>query len=641
MKKNVPIGGNTVELVFDDEDKANDNDDKSKSFSTEWTIPLPTISSPFRQYHSRQSTPLSHSSTTTPLLRSVHRRLQRHTTTLDSDNYSQDGTDDNASSVVSASHLFGDSVFVSPRKGKPKRIHTGNISAAMTTDSVKPEGLAGWFFGFMYEDTYEESFDFVEDDDDDADSNANANAWNPLNMAIFASYALTTAATALPILLIPTIGQDFLQEENEKSAFSSRGASSAVLGISCGKFFNGQVGDVLGARRTSWLYSILLAVALLSLALSQSAESAITACFYVEFFQSVQWPCIIVILGTHYHPPNRGSRYESGIFSASIASRLGALAGIPAFSALLQRLGWRLACLCGAWVAAIGSSIIYLYVTDSPHRTNEPQNPLHPNLLQQTTTVNPILDPKRCLVVSIKVVYSVIMRNVVPSFRHVLKSGTFWVVALAHTGSTMARTSERILGTYFTDTSFGYVTENEAGGLAIYLSLGTVLGLGIAGKLFTHRKERQRKQLVSKLYMVTIVACYSLAILAIPRLRHFVDSPDLVLFFQVVCSLCLGFGISVMYSLIPGLVGSAYGPHRGSYIAYTDGVAFGVSSVVWRVVASSVENGNEDGGGWAYGWAAVALLIVLSAILMVEFMEHYFVRPTRRHNGTYETMILA
>ena len=610
--------------------ESNDDEDDTKTVSSDWTIPLPPIRSPFR--HSRQSTSLSHSSTRTPLLRSVHRRLQRHN--LDSD-YSQDdgGDKDNDSTIVSTSHLFGDSVFVSP-KGKSNR----NNTTAMTSDSIKPEGLAGWFFGFMYEDTYEESFSFAEDDD--LDSNA-TNAWNPLNMAIFASYALTTAATALPILLIPNIGQDFLEEENEKSAFSSRAASSAVLGIACGKFLSGQVGDFLGARRTSSLYSILLAVALLSLALSQSAESAITACFYVEFFQSVQWPCIIVILSTHYHPPNRASQYESAIFSASIAARLGALAGIPVFSALLQKLSWRLACLCGAWIAAIGSSITYLYVKDSPRRTNEPQNPLHPNLLQQMSLLDPIMDPKRCLVVSVKVLYSVIMNNVLPSFRHVLKSGTFWVVALAHTGSTMARTAERILGTYFCDTSFGYVTENEAGGLAIYLSLGTVLGLGIAGKLFTQRKEQQRKLLVSKLYMVTIVACYSLAILAIPKMRHFLDSPDLVLFFQVVCSLCLGFGISVMYSLIPGLVGSAYGPHRGSYIAYTDGVAFGISSVVWKVVASSVANGNEEGGGWAYGWAAVALLIVLCAILMVEFMEHYFVRPTRRHNGAYETMILA
>ena len=639
MKDNVSTGRNLIEFESD-EKKTDGGDNKdSTTFRSRWTIPLPSTRSPSRQHHSRQSKPLRHTNTTTPLLRPTYRQLPRHVRRPDL--VHDDGGDDDDSGFMSTSHLFGDSTFLSPRRSNSSLDNPGNSSMAMSTmtsESVRPDGLAGWFFGFMYEDAYEESFDFVEDDED---TNVATNAWKPLNMAIFASYALTTAATAVPFLLIPSIGQDFLTEDNEKSAFSSRAASSAVLGIACGKVFNAQLGDFLGARRTSSVYSILLAMALLSLALSRSAASATTACFYVEFFQSVQWPCIIVILGTHYKPPNRAAQYENGIFSASIASRIGALIGIPMFSMLLGQFNWRLTCLFAAWAAAIGSSIMYLYVADSPSRINEPQNPLQPHLLQQVAILDPMKKPKRCLVVSIKVFYSIIANNVLPSFRHVLKSGTFWVVALAHTGSTMARTAERILGTYFYDTSSGYLSENLAGGLAIYFSLGSVLGLGIAGNLFTRRKERQRKALVSRLYMITIGACYSLAILAIPRLRRFVDAPDLILFFQVVCSICMGFGVSVMYSLIPGLVGSAFGPHKGSYIAYTDGVAFGVSSIVWKVVANAVANGNPEGGGWAYGWAAVALLIVLCAILMVEFMEHYFVRPSGRHNGVYETMILA
>lgn len=634
MKRNVTKGRKFVELDSNDVE-TEEGDDEISTFSSTWAIPLPSTRSPSRRNNSRQLTPQCHISTTTPLLQGLHRQLQYR------DRNPEYVHNDEDSGFISTRHLFGDSTFLSPRRNNSDIFLLGNSSTtppAIKPDSIRPEGLSGWFFGFMYEEAYDESFDF---DEDDEDSNNATSAWNLLNMAIFGSYSLTTAATALPILLIPTIGQDFLADENEKSAFSSRAASSAVLGIACGKFFNAQVGDFLGARRTSSIYSILLAMALLSLALSQNATSVTTACFYVEFFQSVQWPCIIVVLGTHYNPPNHAAQYESGIFMASIASRLGALIGIPIFSLLLRRLNWRLACLFGAWIAAIGSSIMYLYVADSPSSINEPQNPLHPNLLQQLAILDPIKNPKRCLVVSMKVFYSIIGNNVLPSFRHVLKSGTFWIVALAHTGSTMARTAERILGTYFHDTSFGYLSENKAGGLAIFLSLGSLLGLGIAGKLFTQRKEWQRKVLVSRLYMITIVACYSLAILAIPRLRHFVDSPDLILFFQIVCSLCMGFGISVMFSLIPGLVGSAFGPHRGSFIAYTDGVAFGVSSIVWKIVASAVANGNPEGGGWAYGWAAVALLIVLCSILMVEFMEHYFVRPSGRHNGTYETIIFA
>jgi glucan phosphoethanolaminetransferase (alkaline phosphatase superfamily) len=206
----------------------------------------------------------------------------------------------------------------------------------------------------------------------------------------------------------------------------------------------------------------------------------------------------------------------------------------------------------------------------------------------------------------------------------------------------MVRTSERILGTYFHDTSLGYLSEGKAGGLVVFSSFGTILGLAIVGSMFTSRKERQRKWLVSRLYMITIAACYCLAILAIPWLRYTIDAPGLVLFFQIAASFVMSFGIAVMFYHIPGLVGSAFGKHKGLFSAYTDGVAYGISSIVWRVVASAVENGNPQGGGWAYGWAAVALLIVLSGILMVEFMEHYFVRASgSRHHGSYETIIFA
>jgi MFS family permease len=478
----------------------------------------------------------------------------------------------------------------------------------------RPKGLSGWLFGFMYEETYNESFDY--DDEVEEDANNTATVWNTLNAALFASYALSSAATALPILLIPTISREFVDEENEASSFASRAASSALLGTAFGKFLNGPVGDVYGARRTSTLYSMLLAVALTGLAISRTGSSLTWSCFFVEFFQSVQWPCVVVILATHYRPPHH-KNYESGIYMTSIAARLGALFGIPLFSMLLRHLHWRIVCLIGAWVAMIGSSVMYLFVTDSPNRVNEPQNPLHHHLLQQLAAVDIYKTPRRFIFVGYKVAHSMILNNVLPSFRHVLLSGTFWIVALAHTGSAMVRTSERIIGSYYLDTSMGYLSDNQAGGLSASISMGTVLGLAIAGKIFAQSKERQRKRLVSRLYMITIGACYFLAILGVPRLRYMVDSPELILFFQLMSSLVMGFGIAVMYSLIPGLVGSAFANHKGLYFAYTDGVANGISSLVWSFVAGAVENGTVDGGGWAYGWAAVALLVVLCAILMV------------------------
>jgi MFS family permease len=524
--------------------------------------------------------------------------------------------------------LFGDSGL--DAMSRPNEIDSPD-------NKGRPSGLAGFFFAFMYEDRMTDASLALHDDDS---SEASGSVWNFLNVTLFIAFSLTTAAAAVPIILIPTMGQDLLEDSSDVSVFTSQAAASAVLGTACGKFVNGPVGDVLGARRTSVLYSFLLSLTLLGMTFCGSTSCAAWACFYVEFFQSVQWPCMIVVLATHYRPSSHQHMYEGGIYVTSVASRFGSLLGIPLYSYLLRRSHWRIVCLVGAWVSLIACSVAYLFISDSPNRVNEPQNALHPSLQQQIATTNIWAKPRRFFMVMCNVVKSIVTTNLIPSLDHVLKSGTFWIVALAHTGSSMVRTSERILGTYFRDTSMGTLSENRAGSLAVFAPLGTILGLSIAGSMFTQRKERQRKWLVSRLYIITIAACYMLAILAIPRLRYILE-PDLLLFFQVFASFVMSFGIAVMFYHIPGLVGAAFGNNKGLFSAYTDGVAYLLSSIVWRVVASAVEGGDPNSAGWAYGWAAVALLIVLCAILMVEFMEHYFVRASGRHHGSYETIIFA
>ena len=209
------------------------------------------------------------------------------------------------------------------------------------------------------------------------------------------------------------------------------------------------------ARRTSVLFSFLLCFSLTALAACQNATSAVWCCFFVEFFQSVQWPCVIVMLATHYGTNH--NTYEAGIYVTSIASRFGSLLGIPIFSGLLRysQNNWRMMCFLGTYVAILGSSVSYLFMMDSPTVKNDPQNPLHPKLIHQIGTANIQTNPGYCLRLLWNVLRSIWMTNVFPSLRHVLKSGTFWIVAVAHTGSSMIRTSERILGSYFHDTSMG------------------------------------------------------------------------------------------------------------------------------------------------------------------------------------------
>lgn len=622
----------------------------------EWKIPLPQSTSRRRQHY-----PQSCSSSSTPLLPIRQRLVRPRPAVAHPQPSRQPLFPSSPSRPTERNRLLLDAETSHESSHNNRSVFRPSFLEAATLDE-KPTGLARFFFGFMYEEPFEDSFDYGDEDlidglENDPGSSKNRSVWNSLNLALFAAYTFTTAATTVPVLLVPTMAKEL--QPDDTSGFASRAVASAVMGTACGKFLNGPTGDVLGARRTGVLYSFLLALALLGMGLCTDASSIIWACFFVEFFQSVQWPCILIILATHYGPQQQHisgkgssaaghSMYESGIYMTSIASRLGSLLGIPFFSKFLNGQDgsssqWRWVCFSGTWIAMIAASISYLFVVDSPRQVNEPQNPLHPALLRRLASDTPKM-PRQLVGLGVSVLHSMLNENLVPSLRHVLKSGTFWIVALAHTGSSMIRTSERVLTTYFHDTSMGFLSQDKASGLSIFASLGTIMGLAICGTYFSSLpQERHRKHFVSRLYVLVIASCYVLAVFAIPRLYDAMDSPGLVLFFQIFASFCMNLGISVMFYQIPGLVGSAFGNHKGLFSAYVDGVSYGMASIVWKIVASSVSE-NSAGAGWAYGWAAVALLVILCAILMTEFLEHYFVRPSLRHGsggGVYETIILA
>ncbi|GKZ00326.1 hypothetical protein MPSEU_000985500 [Mayamaea pseudoterrestris] len=582
--------------------------------------------------------------------------------------------------------------------GARRRIKIDETNNDDDDDAAPHKGsLSHFFFGFLYDSDDDNQADIDGDDEDVLDeilidsyllssTSTGSITWtkhlNALNLSLFGALFLSSLASVVPVALVPVLSQF----STESTSFAPQAASAAVLGTAFGKILNGPVGDLVGARKTTLIYNALLAVSLLGLACAQNPSQALAACFLVEFTSSVQWPCCIIILATHYmrktgkrNNQNRrnqsfrndvhgmstssNSNYEGAIYVTSLASRLGSLVGIPVSSMLLRsyNLHWRVMALIGAWMAAVGTSVVYLYIQDSPIAQDEPQNPVDPELLakwfpeyyhgRQRQREQALGDayakqqqqmphqPTMNLSLAIGLLWFIVRSNVVPSVKHLLRSGTFWSVALAHTGSSVVRSSERILGTYLADTSTATLSESRASGLAVCLSVGTLVGLVVAGSMFARRTERQRKWLVSKLYLVTIVACYVLALLAIPAVRRVLNEPGMVTVFQTLAVVAAGFGIAVQFYHIPSLVGATFGRDKGLFSAYTDGFAYGVASILWHIVGHVVSHGNPEGGGWAYGWAAVALLMIPSSLLMVEFMEHFFCRP--RHKGSYETIIFA
>jgi len=484
------------------------------------------------------------------------------------------------------------------------------------------------------DDTVDTTIDFAHD---------TPSIFNSLNSSLCCLLALSAAATSIPIGLVTTIS------EFDDKEFLTSCVAAAVWGTSVGKFVNGMLADMVGARRTTLVYAFLLSISLVRLAMATTPSQAIWACFWTEFCASVQWPAVIATLATHYR--GHGSLYDGGIYLASLASHVGSLGGIVGSSLLTHaNVHWRIIAAIGAWMALQASAVSYLYVWDAPTQRNQPQNPIDPALwrhyhsssIQALSTRNEFGVGEWTVAPVFEWVNFLLSTMILPSMRHVLGSSFFWLVAVAHSGSSMAKSSLRIVATYLADTnsSRNDISHLNMAGLSVFLSVGTVLGLVIAGHLFAvpTQQMRSRKWLVSKLYLTMIVSCYVLAALAVPSVGHALD--DLTLVLQVLALFMLGFGTSVPYYHLPSLVSANFPQHKALFLSLTEGVAYGIAGWLWKIVGRIVAASDD---GWAYGWACVALLLILTAVLMVEFLEHFYCRPqqTGPDGGVYETIVFA
>ena len=108
--------------------------------------------------------------------------------------------------------------------------------------------------------------------------------------------------------------------------------------------------------------------------------------------------------------------------------------------------------MINAFLALVGSAIAFYLLNDSPEKNHEPQGkPLS-------------------------------FKNVRNSLGDVLTRKHFWMVAFGQFSNCLVRTAERILGSFYVDTTD--VDEATAGGLTVFLAAGFLVGIFILGPIF-------------------------------------------------------------------------------------------------------------------------------------------------------------
>ena len=241
-----------------------------------------------------------------------------------------------------------------------------------------------------------------------------------LDLAVFCTYMSTAIAVNLPVVLLPMAAAEQVTAQGVSSLVAAI-TSVAIIGGGVGKVVNGFVCQEAGGKKSSSYY--LLGCAFCSLLFSMASSQIGLAYAGMEFFASMQWTALSVILANHY--AKDPASFAAGITIMSLSSTAGQLVAKALGMTLLQYFDWRTIARFGSLVAVMGALVVRTFIAERPAHVAPPK-------------VEPF--EWRRIGSSLKT-----------SGRNVLTNPLFWTIGFAHAMAMLARSSDRVLGTLFQD----------------------------------------------------------------------------------------------------------------------------------------------------------------------------------------------
>jgi len=261
-----------------------------------------------------------------------------------------------------------------------------------------------------------------------------------------------------------------------------------------------------------------------------------------------------------------------------LSSRLGALVSMPTWGFLETVFGWRTVARIGACVSVTGFLVVSLSLKDAPMKLNEAQG-------------------KKLSVTSVKA-----------SLSNLFSSRMFWLTATAQIGNGMVRTSERVLGTFFSET--GNVSDAAGGSLTTVLSAGLLFGVLVFGSRFVNTANSKKKNYVLLLYTGSVVSAILLALVSQPWVQDILGG--FTIYGETTATFFMAAFVGIQYYQIPPTVASTFEADKGLCSAYIDGVSYLATSVIWTGLAQIVDLGDW---GWSACWCILAGVVVVAAAL--------------------------
>jgi hypothetical protein len=227
----------------------------------------------------------------------------------------------------------------------------------------------------------------------------------------------------------------------------------------------------------SQAYLIGLGACSLAFAASQSA-SAMGFCFAgMEFFASIQWAALAVMLANYYE--RQPLRLAAAMTALGLSSSSGQILAKLVGMSFATALHWRVVAGVGAAVAFVGAAVI----STAPGRRADAQKQREKAAFQWT--------------------------SVTDSLKIVMGSGLFWAIGFGHAVAFVAKNTDRILGTFFHEMASW--PQSICGGLTLSITLGLIHGLVTGSKKFSQCADLNAKRnFLKKRYLTSIAATLGL-----------------------------------------------------------------------------------------------------------------------------------
>ena len=385
-------------------------------------------------------------------------------------------------------------------------------------------------------------------------------------------------AQTIPIILMPVIASEQSGASSiAPAAFVAMAASLSTFGAGMGKLVNGYVCQSLGGGRAMSIYMTAMALGSLVFSFNKSTVLFGWILASMEFCMSMQWTACSVVLANHFdgHPVN----FATAITTLSFMSMAGVLAGKTGGTALLPLLGsWQAVARVGAIVSVCGALMSHFFLTEHTRVSAEEQ--------EKTSFVE--------------------------SFKDVVSKPIFWIFAFVHGTLFLARTSDRILGSFYAYTSG--LPESICGGLTMSVTVGFLHGLS-RGRIFQKLQGTAKKlRFIRNNYAVGAAATLGLALCGGPWLPQLMASK--VARAAVVAGLSgiMASTLSFQFFQIPGIVAPEFGRNKAVFFSLVNGAGYFSATFVWAGFAQLIHRLQH---GWTLAWLMLMALYVSGGTLLL------------------------